>query len=107
MIITAKLQRGFSDENKWTGALRIPALKPTDEALGLRSELFALLRPSLLLPGQTADETGRRLHLVPAALGVLQQRLIGGEDRQTAQWLDVSVCPSGSLSLSSESSESL
>lgn len=40
------------------------------------SKLFALLRPSLLLASQAADETGRRLHLVSAALSVLQQRLM-------------------------------
>lgn len=49
----------------------------TDEAFGLGGKLFALLRPALLLASQAADEAGRRLHLVSAALGVLQQRLAG------------------------------
>lgn len=50
---------------------------PTDEAFGLGGKLFALLGPSLFLASQAADEAGRRLHLVSAALGVLQQSLVG------------------------------
>lgn len=49
----------------------------TDEAFGLGGKLFALLRPSLFLASQAADEAGRRLHLVSAALGILQQHLVG------------------------------
>lgn len=67
------------------------ALKPTNKAFGLGSKLFALLCPSLLLAGQAADETGRRLHLVSAALSVLQQGLMGMKGRQTGQQVDVSV----------------
>lgn len=52
-------------------------ISPTDEAFGLGGKLLALLSPSLFLASQAADEAGRRLHLVSAALGVLQQRLVG------------------------------
>ena len=62
-----------------------PAFKPTNKAFGQGSELFALLSPSLLFTSQAADETGRRLHLVSAALSVLQQGLMGREDRQISQ----------------------
>lgn len=59
---------------------------PTDEAFGLGGKLFALLRPSLLLASQAADEAGRRLHLASAALGILQQRLAGeGKGRLKGQ----------------------
>lgn len=54
-------------------------LTPTDKPFGLGGKLFALLRPSLLLASQAADEAGRRLHLVSAALSVLQQRLMAVE----------------------------
>ena len=61
------------------------ALTPTNKAFCLGSKLFALLCPSLLLASQTTDETGRRLHLVSAALSILQQRLMGREGSKTGQ----------------------
>lgn len=57
------------------------ALEPTHKALRLGSKLFALLGPSFLLAGQTADQTGSGLHLVPAALSILQQCLKGRVNR--------------------------
>lgn len=64
-------------------------LTPTNKAFGLGGKLFALLRPSLLLASQAADETGRRLHLVSAALSVLQQRLMAEKGRQKGQRAEV------------------
>lgn len=60
-------------------------VSPTNEAFGQGSKLFALLRPSLFLASQAADEAGRRLHLVSATLGVLQQRLVGRLKGQQGQ----------------------
>ncbi len=41
----------------------------------LSAELLALLRPSLLLVGQAADERRRGVHLTSAPVRVVQQRL--------------------------------
>lgn len=68
------------DNNSYCTVLHLffdGTVSPTNEAFGLGSKLFALLRPSLFLASQAADEAGRRLHLVSATLGVLQQRLVG------------------------------
>lgn len=80
-----------------------PAVKPTHEPFGLDSKLFALFRPSLLLASETADETGRCLHLVSAALSILQQCLMGkGPTNRSVGWcvyLALCVCPSVSASI--------
>lgn len=59
-------------------------VKPTNEAFGLGSKLFALFCPSLLLTSQAANKAGRGLHLVPAALSVLQQGLMTKKGGQTS-----------------------
>lgn len=64
-------------------------MTPTNKAFGLGGKLFALLRPSLLLASQAADETGRRLHLVSAALSILQQCLMAEKGRHKGQWAKV------------------
>lgn len=73
--------------------------KPTNETFGLSSKLLALLRPSLLLSGETTDETGRCLHFVSAALGVILQCLMG-------KWADFTVshshCTAASKNLQSD-----
>lgn len=77
----------------------LSALTPTDKAFGLGGKLFALLCPSFLLASQTADETGCCLHLVSAALSILQQSLMGRESRQSISAASPSVLPAVSTSI--------
>lgn len=43
--------------------------------INLSFELFTLLSPPDFLPTQPVDEGGRRLHLLPARVGVVEQVL--------------------------------